>query len=192
MVLALILSTIDQLPEPEQSIYTPTILTPISFRHFRDDEDRASRERARWKKSTGEFPSLVEILHHYLRVNPEKTRSRLRDLLSEDNPGLLESIERNVPYYLHYNDEAERVRSSRGARTVASPRVIYLTSATLIVVPPNLVAQWVSEIHKHVSSDMRVLVIRQNDDLPSALLLAREFDVCTSFTLFDHHGDNII
>ncbi|VDB82884.1 unnamed protein product [Peniophora sp. CBMAI 1063] len=183
MVLALVLSTIDQLPKPEQSIYTPTILTPISFRHFRDDEDRASRERARWKKSTGEFPSLVEILHHYLRVNPEKTRSRLRDLLSEDNPGLLDSIERNVPYYLHYNDEAERARSSRGGRTVASPRVIYLTSATLIVVPPNLVAQWVSEIHKHVSSDIRVLVIRQHDDLPPALSLATEFDiVLTSHT----------
>ena len=180
-VLALVLATIDQLPDPEPSVYTPTIMTPIAFRHFRDNEHQAARERARWKKSTGRFPSLLETLHHYVRVHPENTFSRLRNVLAEDNPSLVQSIERNTPFYFHYNDEVERMRSSRGGGRLASPRVVYLTSATLIAVPPNLLAQWVSEIHKHVNSEIRVLVIRRDDEIPSALCLATMYDVRSFF-----------
>ncbi|KZV71605.1 hypothetical protein PENSPDRAFT_605479 [Peniophora sp. CONT] len=176
MVLALILATMDDLPEPEQTIYTPDILTPVAFRHFRDTEYRAARERARWKKTTGEFPTLVETLHHYLRASPDRAYS-LRNTLAESNPALYQSVERNAPYYLHYNDEVERMRSSRGGKRISSPRVVYLTSATLVVVPPNLVAQWVSEIHKHVSADIRVLVIRRDDEIPPALSLATQYDI---------------
>lgn len=177
MVLALVLSTIDQLPEPDQTIYTPAIMTPVAFRHFRNAENRTARERAHWKSSTGAFPTLVETLHHLLQVNPDRTHTRLRNTLAESNPSLLQSIERNAPYYLHYNDEVERVRSSRGGRRVASPRVVYLTSATLIVVPSTLVLQWISEMHKHVTSEIRVLVIRRDDEIPSALDLATQYDV---------------
>ena len=177
MVLALILSTVDQLSEPEQAIYTPAVLAPIAFRHFRDVESRAARKRARWKKGTGNFPTLVETLHHFLRTNPENTQSRLCSLLTDKNPALLHSIECNTPYYLHYDDGVECERASRVGKRASSPRVVYLTSATLIVVPPNLLAQWVSEIHKHVDSDLRVLVIRRDDALPPALSLATHFDV---------------
>lgn len=58
-----------------------------------------------------------------------------------------------------------------------SPRKVYLTTATLIVVPANLVRQWESEIKIHTSGILKVLVLCKNaDKLPQATELA-EYDI---------------
>jgi hypothetical protein len=60
---------------------------------------------------------------------------------------------------------------------------MYLTSATLVVVPPNLLAQWNSEILKHClgpeeSEDaLRFLIVNPKEELPAARLLASNYDV---------------
>jgi protein tyrosine phosphatase (PTP) superfamily phosphohydrolase (DUF442 family) len=54
---------------------------------------------------------------------------------------------------------------------------MYLTSASLIVVPPQLVAQWDSEILKHCRSGLRVLVLKSKTQIPQAKALASDYDV---------------
>jgi hypothetical protein len=54
---------------------------------------------------------------------------------------------------------------------------VYLTTASLIVVPPNLVAQWDSEILKHCHSGLRVLVLKSKTKLPQAKALASDYDI---------------
>ncbi|KAH9981425.1 SNF2 family N-terminal domain-containing protein [Lactifluus volemus] len=126
MVLALVLVTIDQLSQPEESIHdSRPVMTPLAFRHFPYPQFEAAR----------------------------KSLSSPRPIPARDDhsfPRLLE---------------------------------MFLTSATLIVVPPNLLAQWNSEILKHClgpeeSDDaLRYLVVNPKDELPAARLLATNYDI---------------
>ncbi|KAI0034030.1 SNF2 family N-terminal domain-containing protein [Vararia minispora EC-137] len=177
MTLATILSTLDQLPSPEPSFSNPIVLTPLSFRLFRGPGYDAARQRAKrpaLHPTDEAFPTLLETMIHFIRLNPAKRR-QLQNIL-EQRPSLTQAIRRNVPFYLQYKDIVQPVRG-RGKPHDPGPRVVYLTTATLVVVPPNLVAQWVSEIHKHVSSTIRFLVVRDHDDFPSVLDMASEYDI---------------
>ncbi|KAL6818608.1 P-loop containing nucleoside triphosphate hydrolase protein [Trichoderma sp. SZMC 28013] len=46
------------------------------------------------------------------------------------------------------------------------PKKIYLSTASVVIVPNNLVAQWRQEIHKHTEG-LKVLVLGKNDGVPS-------------------------
>jgi hypothetical protein len=66
-------------------------------------------------------------------------------------------------------------RTSRKPAKVP-PRRIYLSTATLVVVPANLVRQWEREIEKHTTG-LKVLVMKNNQSaLPPAAELA-EYDI---------------
>jgi hypothetical protein len=71
-------------------------------------------------------------------------------------------------------------RSARRNAVLPPPRQLALCSATIIVVPRNLLHQWQAEIRKHVADDedgLRVLIMEKNtDQLPSAKRLM-EYDV---------------
>jgi N12 class adenine-specific DNA methylase len=56
---------------------------------------------------------------------------------------------------------------------------MYLTNATLIVIPVNLLSQWESEMNKHCDSQcfLRVLVLQKEVALPSAKIMASNYDV---------------
>ena len=55
--------------------------------------------------------------------------------------------------------------------------MVYLTAATLVVVPDNLQMQWASEILKHCTDLLRVLVVKNKEELPDAPVLATDYDV---------------
>jgi hypothetical protein len=182
MILALILATLDQLPAPEESPLDPRpVLTPLAFRHFPCGEFATARTRTLHGRSKvpvsnlPQVPSLVELLLHKVRVSP-----RIRDLRCHDelkSTGLWTPLAENTPFYLHFNiDHTDNGRSKR-KHVDLGPRVMYLSTATLIIVPGHLKRQWSSEIGKHCQPDaLEVLDISPKMTLPAAHELAR-YDV---------------
>ncbi|KAJ7578523.1 hypothetical protein C8J56DRAFT_968195 [Mycena floridula] len=189
MILGLILSTLKTLSTPEPSIIdTRPVMTPCSFRHwpsgqFSDTRDRFLRgKKSKIPKSHIRVPSLREILIHRLVTFPV---SDIPDSNNEDSfqakfelTQFPEIARTNVPFYLHYGGD-EPVDSQRVRRkdTKPGPRVMYLTSATLILVPQNLLGQWDREIKKHCEAPLRVLVVRSQQAMPAAKVLAVDYDI---------------
>lgn len=183
MVLALILATLDQMSQPEESIWDPRpVMTPLSFRNFPFIECTESRRRLRVRShraSTSEqnqIPSLTELLLHYVRVHPESTGMRGEEHSLEHLP--IWRLQRaNCPFYYHFKIEVpDQHRVSRKPAR-PGPRKMYLTSASLIVVPINLVGQWDSEIHKHCDATLRVFIGWPKVALPRASELASNYDI---------------
>ncbi|TCD68451.1 hypothetical protein EIP91_010737 [Steccherinum ochraceum] len=188
MVLALVLSTLDQLPEPEESLISEQpVLTPLSLRAFSRPEDANARKLGKARSTPlGPIPSLREYLVHYCRTHPDGVNLHDWEDSFPDRT-LAKALEKNVPFYLRYDERSIIRTSSRADRRqwVLKPRITFLTSATLVIVPPNLLLQWTNEIHKHCDSTLRVLVVRDNSPLPSATKLATLYDlVLMSHTRF--------
>lgn len=86
------------------------------------------------------------------------------------------AIKRNPGFYLIPPPEPRRGgRHPSYEVELPAPKKIYLTSATLIVVPTNLVAQWRQEINKH-TDELNVLVITKKDGVPSHKMLL-DYDI---------------
>lgn len=83
-----------------------------------------------------------------------------------------EAIRRNRGFY--FLPTKGRRRESRVV--VPSDRKIWLTDATIVVVPANLVKQWVQEIHKHTKGLKILVMSNSKDQLPSPEELA-EYDI---------------
>lgn len=180
MILALILATLDQLPAPEESPLDPRpVLTPLAFRHFPSGDFATARTRTLHGESKipisqhPQVPSLVELLLHKVRVWPRIQDIRFQS--QQKSTGLWDPLAENTPFYLHFNiDHTETVRSKR--RQVAlGPRVMYLTTATLVIVPGHLKRQWLSEIGKHCQTGaLNYLEISNKMEMPAAHVLARQ------------------
>jgi hypothetical protein len=85
----------------------------------------------------------------------------------------LEAIRKGAGYY--YIPSPPPRRSSRNPYT-APPRKIWLSTATIVVVPDTLIEQWRAEIRKHTTG-LKVLVMRNmKNALPPAEELA-DFDI---------------
>jgi hypothetical protein len=187
MILALILSTLDQLPSPEESILdTRPVMTPLAFRTFPSADFITARKRANRRQNNNvqsprpTVPSFVELLLHHIRVSPDSLGARQYEEELEDRQ-LLHLLRANTPFYHHYDVELDGNERSRRKQSYPGPRLVYLTTASLVVVPPNLVAQWNNEILKHCLSGLRVLVIKNKTQMPRAKALASDYDVSTSF-----------
>lgn len=183
MIIALVLVTAAHLPDPEQSLNDKrSVMTPVAFHHFPSEEYASARERAGLgHKSIHQIPSLVELLIHYF--SSFKTiagRPTFSDELEATH--LWPFIRANKAFYHfyhQYNEEGDSKRSSqRTAQTQSqNPRTLYLSSATLVIVPPTLLSHWKTEIDKHCHDFVRYLIVRPSKDLPDARKLASEFDV---------------
>ncbi|KAH9950194.1 SNF2 family N-terminal domain-containing protein [Amylocystis lapponica] len=195
MMLALILATLDHLPEPEENPfdYRP-VMTPLSFRYFPTADCETARRRIaqgnKMKKykgpaSSSRIPSLVEILLHQCRVQPAKLQLRTFQEPLEQH-GLWKYLKFNTPFYHHFDVQQETSRPRRGQVDVG-PKVMYLSAATLIIVPPNLLAQWVSEITKHCHDILRILEVRKDTPLPHPSDIASQYDiVLMTYARFNH------
>ena len=87
---------------------------------------------------------------------------------------IIEALQRGAGFY-HIPSPVPRRESSRNP-IVVPPQKVWLTTATIVVVPPNLVQQWRHEIKKHTVG-LKVLVMNNNKTkLPPAQELA-EFDL---------------
>jgi hypothetical protein len=194
MVLALVLATIDQLSKPEESIHDARpVMTPLALRHFPHPRFESARKRLSTRRSGApahdgnSLPRLMEIMLHYVRTSPDGLNLR-QNVEWLQNRGLQSVIDLNVPFYLQSQEPVPLARPRR-KKADRGFRSMYLTSATLIVVPPNLLAQWNSEILKHClgpeeSDDaLRFLVVKPKDELPEARFLASNYDVSVRISI---------
>ncbi|KAG7092981.1 hypothetical protein E1B28_009281 [Marasmius oreades] len=202
MILALVMSNINELSTPESIAgEQPPVLTPLSLRHHYYPDQKLSlggaafrsTRRANSSSTSSAFPTFREILLEKLCRNPlvgvpntatlcGRKRDAKRRKISETFDNLpspyFKWASSNAPFYISdvgsSKDNRFSVRNA-GKRNVV--RAMLLTSATLIVVPANLISQWDREIHKHCEEVPRVLIVREHKQLPSAKELATDFDI---------------
>lgn len=184
MTLSLILSTVDQLPAPPESFETTTpMLTPIAFKLFPSEpynEVRrlATPSRRGAKEERLEVPSLLETMVHYVRINSESVG--LQPAEEELQAARLwDPIMANTPFYFHQTTMVANRKRVLRDRARGAPIVTYLSPATLVLVPQNLLGQWENEINKHCTSQIpqRLLVIQKDVKMPSSKQLASDYIV---------------
>ncbi|KAK1224204.1 hypothetical protein PQX77_012904 [Marasmius sp. AFHP31] len=204
MTLALVMSNLNELSTPESSGGPPpTILTPLSVRV---SEPRHDRKRKKQTTTTSEaFWTFRELLVDKLSRVPlstvPDTSTSYRQGRQAKREQTLETIEQlptpylewraaNAPFYLKEGEVLSDNRAS--ARNVKSvSRALLLTSATIIVVPANLVSQWDREIQKHCSDVPRVLIVRRHQNLPHARKLAVDYDIVLMTDTSFNDGDKL-
>ena len=74
IILGLIMAIKYQLLSPEEPMWDKAerpILTPLDFQHFPTPQFQCAREAVHVKDRLTTFPSLVEILTHFIRASPE-------------------------------------------------------------------------------------------------------------------------
>lgn len=191
MTLSLIMATRNQISSPEPSIVDERpVMTPLAFRHFPSAEFTSARKRQPDAVRTAYYPgvpSLVELLLHHHRTSPNciipenlSSTRYLRDTEREDNVQTLplgDVLRVNTPFYHHYLGEPTNRERLKRKKADIRPRTMYLTSATLVVVPPNLLSQWDREVTKHCAIPLRVLILRSKTPMPSVRSLAADYDV---------------
>jgi len=201
MMLSLIVATRNQISSPEPSIVDDRpVMTPLAFRHFPSAEFAIARRGfLEVPHPAPRVPSLVELLIHHSRVSPNidipnnlSSRRYSRNIDSEDQIQALplsNMLHANLPFYLHnLGDPSNRERTQRRRRELG-PRVMYLTSATLIVVPANLLSQWDREVTKHCAVPLRVLILRAKTPMPTVRSLATDYDVNPHIFLFMNNSN---
>ncbi|TFK36351.1 hypothetical protein BDQ12DRAFT_686775 [Crucibulum laeve] len=197
MILSLVLTTLNQLPLPEESIIDDRpVMTPLAFRHFPSSEFNTARQCFLRGKEVApgadesRVPSLVELLVHRARTTPVTSLPDLTtahgQYLYEKRQSIEDTIElvpagallrANVPFYHHYPGEPSNHERVQRMQTRMGPKVMYLSSATIVVVPANLLSQWDREITKHCEVPLRVLILRARTPMPSVKDLAGNYDV---------------
>ncbi|KAF8582292.1 hypothetical protein K439DRAFT_1618365 [Ramaria rubella] len=183
IVLGLIMATIHQLSSPEEALWDlgeRPVLTPLSLRHFPSKTFVRARQKARVRddQSVG-LPSLVEMLTHFIRVSPEFIPTKDYDKIKHLHH-LWEPLKHNQPFYNVFECIPETA-SPRRKGVIRGPCKIYLTGATLVVVPRAILGQWNGEINKHCEGGtLRVLLLdngRKAPLIPSPQTLARDYDI---------------
>lgn len=190
IILALILLTLDILPSANISLGDEqTIFTPLSVRRFPKHTALHSRISKGKTRSDIPFgpPTLVEILLHFIRVSPAGLgTTNYQQQLEQRN--LWEPLLSNSPFHIAQEVDISEGDSSRRSKRCSKQKVMYLTIATLIIVPHNLLSQWQSEILKHFEVSLRVFILKNDTVLPPPQRLASDYDVShiciRSFPLF--------
>ncbi|KAH7107555.1 SNF2 family N-terminal domain-containing protein [Auriculariales sp. MPI-PUGE-AT-0066] len=196
ILLAVILTTRGKLPLPKITVDSVNSepLTPVGLRRLPVVRHQLSNfALSVMKEPTDVFPqlqqpppSLTNLSLHAVRLNNNgmPTNSEL-DILGDSL--LKAALLLNTPFYLSAKPlllTNESRRSSRKKRdhsngATSFPQKIYLSSATLVVVPHTLFKQWASEIEKHCEQDALRCYMGSNrkHGLPSAAELASLYDV---------------
>lgn len=206
--LALILATLDQMPRPEKSPMSSAITSDMA-RTFPDQAyqgvDPSHRDTQRIVTAAFGAPSPGERIsrkpskktdHSSAKATPKRSRvpgsvslvqiaaHRLRTThacrseLHETLPLQLHSIlgPSSAPYFFLWPPAPTHVsRQSQGR----APVRVYVTSASLVLVPQALMVHWKEEIAKHCEKDaLRVLTLSDmREELPRASFLAQNYDV---------------
>ncbi|THH28395.1 hypothetical protein EUX98_g5793 [Antrodiella citrinella] len=182
MVLALIHATLHQLPKPEVSPLSDcAVLTPLSLRAFSLTDDVCARQLGNVRTPPSPFiPSLREFLIQYCTTQPiGLSIQQFQDAIPDQQLAL--ALTRNVPFYFHYDADATVFSSGRASgqrrRTEPTPQKLFISAATLVVVPSNLLNQWQNEIYKHCDDSFRCLMVRDSAPLPAGVVLAKSYDI---------------
>ncbi|GAA5861028.1 hypothetical protein JCM8547_008012 [Rhodosporidiobolus lusitaniae] len=122
---------------------------------------REAEEEAR--VATYPLPSLRSLMVHKIKTSTIAIRYPLDDVILNET-GILQLLQESPPFYRVF-PSPQQFDSREGRKGRLKPREIVVAATTLIVVPTDLVKQWVDEIHKHVAPDaLRLLVLRTSKD----------------------------
>ena len=183
MIIALVLATVSQLADPEEStVGGRLVMTPLAYHHFPSTEHALARERAGLgpgERAIRQVPSLTELLIHYFS-SLKATTGRPAFINELETTHLWPFVRANKAFYHHYkvepSEEALKRPNRRAAPNLFS-RTMYLSSATLVIVPLTLLGQWKTEIDKHCHDYVRYLIVRPSMELPDARKLASDYEV---------------
>ncbi|KAH6894963.1 SNF2 family N-terminal domain-containing protein [Coprinopsis sp. MPI-PUGE-AT-0042] len=203
MIIGLILATLKQVPKPEESLLDErSVMTPLSFRHFPSAECIRSRSDFDLGQEPigNRVPSLVELMVDSSRTRPFHFIPKPATLAGAEKARRIEEIEEkfealpiyeacraSTPFYFHFerNPTDDDRPGKRRRQTGRRPKRMYLSTATLVVVPANLLSQWDREILKHASHPLRVFILRSKTPLPTVHQLAADYDIIlTTYTRF--------
>jgi SNF2-related domain len=180
--LALILLTLHQLPAPEESLFEARpILTPVYLRNFWTLDALEAKVNVYGDRNAidgiSSFPTLAALVSHQLRTDYNTSSFRKGQDIMSSFP-FWQEVRRNVPFYLHTagTDKLVPGRNLK-SRYLSPPQRTFLSTATLVIVPPHLFIQWQSEIHKHCEDTLRTLTLKHGDKMPIPEDLANEFDI---------------
>lgn len=76
------------------------------------------------------------------------------------------AIQRNTACYLPTSFLEQHERKKRGRDEAAKPMKVFLSIASVIIVPPNLLHQWEDEIRKHTKG-LKVITVTAKDPIPA-------------------------
>lgn len=185
IILALIMATKHQVSSPEEPLVDEPerhVLTPLALRHFPTPKFERARQAARLNTRPSVMPSLVEMLAHVIRTSPELLNPPgFNDSLKERVPDhIWDLLVENHPFY-HVFERVPVHASPRRRNLNKGPRKVYLTSATLVIVPRAILEQWNAEINKHCEAgSIRHIYLDigpKARPMPSAQDLASMYDV---------------
>ncbi|KAF8321183.1 hypothetical protein DL93DRAFT_2224228 [Clavulina sp. PMI_390] len=170
MILALVLATKFEVPVavPSSPYYTPVIITPaIERKHTIGDPELLPA-----------VPSLRQFSLHRARTS----NVSLTDAANLLPDHLAAALTANNPYYMDFYPEIDVLNPSsffNVRRSALHPEEkIFLSVATLVVVPAMLRLQWDAEITKHVEDGaLRILVLKTQSDIVSVERLANDYDI---------------
>lgn len=170
--IALILSTLDQLPRPEND--------DRKIRTEWSSADEAARNPSPESWSEGSVPSLFDLTCNFIRINPEAS-----GWYRQRHSGLPENLTARLnhpslrPFYHSRLSPANVDERTRSFFAPPSQSVkIWLTNATLLLVPKMLLPQWRAELDKHVRRGaLKALIIDDLTIIPPASDLANAYDV---------------
>lgn len=203
--LALILTTVDQVSQPEQEPMASSVTSDMAMQFPEEEYQGRDPAGTLGRIVTAPFgaPSPGERLGrrpitHIPRPEPRAPSAPIPGSISLTKiaahrlrtthacrPDLLESLPAQLQAMLGRGSAPfiqlwppPPIRVSRISHERSALRV-YLTSATLVLVPPTLLMQWVDEMEKHCETDaLRVLTVRDmHSELPSGAQLAQDYDV---------------
>lgn len=118
---------------------------------------------------------------------PWKTRFAIAEADGFEMLALKKAIRNQPGHYVQGVNQP--LRSTRAMRPHSQK--IYLSTATLVVVPPNLIQQWLDEIKKHTEGLKVISLSSTRDVLPSAVDLLDYDIILFTKTRFEKEGKDL-
>ncbi|BGP15858.1 hypothetical protein JCM10213_005656 [Rhodosporidiobolus nylandii] len=140
--------------------------------------------------ATFPLPSLRSLMVHHIKSSPTAIRYPLDDPRLSGTE-LLSDLQNSPPFYRVFPSPAQ-LDSREGRKGRFKPEDKVVAATTLIVVPTDLVRQWVDEIERHIEPGaLRYLVLRTaKDKFPSAAVIATYDLVLMSVARFSDAADS--
>ncbi|KAF9091536.1 hypothetical protein BGX23_005076 [Mortierella sp. AD031] len=144
LCIALILHTLHQSSRP------PTEEPTQLFCDLIPNTPSAATANSDFKDMVLPRGAAIPSLRNYAAATIKTRAVDYRHAQDYISPDVMDTLENALLYY-HDDGSLEQNRQSRSRQTKNSelPVEIYLSSATLVIVPPNLIDQWCNEINKH-------------------------------------------
>lgn len=127
------------------------------------------------------LPSLRDILLNLIRSTSQPTLIQEQQLRG---PALQKDLRATVPFYYQHPQQKD-LESRTGRPRPLLPTKMLVSSATLVVVPCELLTQWSDEIRKHVEEGvLKVLVLKDANKTYQPVDLAEYDVVLVTVTVF--------